>query len=120
MKKYFITDTKEEVVLGETIQLDLVKKTKHGVHRVEGEVTLDEFSVPLLIEMGAIEVHEEDEEDVLDFDECDVQVLADELDELKQNVEHLRKCMLNNQKETMELLKTIAGKAVKKEPEKKK
>ena len=64
MKKYFIAETDEEIVFGDTLELDLTKKTKHGLHKVKGEIEFSKHSVPLLLEIGAIEEHEVEEEEV--------------------------------------------------------
>lgn len=78
MKKYFITETDEELVFGDTIGLDLTKKTKHGSHTIEGAITFSELSLPLLLEIGAIEEREVEEEedntsedDLLDFQDSE-------------------------------------------------
>lgn len=54
MKKYFIAETDEELVFGDTLELDLTKKTKHGLHTIEGAIKFSEMSLPLLLEIGAM------------------------------------------------------------------
>ena len=100
MKKYFIAETDEELVFGDTIQLDLTKKTKHGQHTIEGEIKLSELSLPLLLELGVIEereVEEEEdntsEEDLLDFGDetpCEaLEALEEDFEALEERVESL-------------------------------
>lgn len=100
MKKYFIAETDEELVFGDTIQLDLTKKTKHGQHTIEGEIKLSELSLPLLLELGVVEereVEEEEdntsEEDLLDFDDetsCEaLEALEEDFETLEKRVESL-------------------------------
>ena len=100
MKKYFIAETDEELVFGDTIQLDLTKKTKHGQHTIEGEIKLSELSLPLLLELGVVEEREvekdEDntsEEDLLDFGDetpCEaLEALEEDFEALEERVESL-------------------------------
>ena len=100
MKKYFITETDEELVFGDTVELDLTKKTKHGSHTIEGTVKFSELSLPLLLEIGAIEereVEEEEdntsEEDLLDFGDetpCEaLEALEEDFESLEERVESL-------------------------------
>lgn len=100
MKKYFIAETDEELVFGDTVELDLTKKTKHGSHTIEGTVKLSELSLPLLLEIGAIEereVEEEEdntsEEDLLDFGDetsCEaLEALEEDFESLEEKVESL-------------------------------
>ena len=100
MKKYFIAETDEELVFGDTLLLDLTKKTKHGSHTIEGAIKFSELSLPLLLEIGAIEereVEEEEdntsEEDLLDFGEessCEaLEALEEDFENLEERVESL-------------------------------
>ena len=100
MKKYFIAETDEELAFGDTLELDLTKKTKHGLHTIEGAIKFSELSLPLLLEIGAIEereVEEEEdntsEEDLLDFGEetsCEaLEALEEDFEALEKNVESL-------------------------------
>ena len=100
MKKYFIAETDEELVFGDTVELDLTKKTKHGSHTIEGTVKFSELSLPLLLEIGAIEereVEEEEdntsEEDLLDFGDetpCEaLEALEEDFESLEERVESL-------------------------------
>ena len=97
MKKYFIAETDEEIEIGDTIQLDMTKKTRHGVHTVEGEAELNELTIPLLLEIGAIEEREVEEEETstassIEFDEDIYEVLAgltEDLSELEERVKKL-------------------------------
>lgn len=108
MKKYFIAETDEELVFGDTIQLDLTKKTKHGSHTIEGAIKFSELSLPLLLEIGAIEEREVEEEedntpenDLLDFGnetpcealealEEDFEALEDKVESLEQEIKQLK------------------------------
>lgn len=100
MKRYFIAETDEELVFGDTIQLDLTKKTKHGQHTIEGEIMFSELSLPLLLEIGAVEEREVEEEedntpenDLLDFGEespCEtLEALEEDFEALEKRVDKL-------------------------------
>ena len=100
MKKYFIAETDEELVFGDTLELDLTKKTKHGSHTIEGAIKFSELSLPLLLEIGAIEEREVEEEgnntsenDLLDFGEdspCEVlEALEEDFESLEKRVDKL-------------------------------
>ena len=108
MKKYFIAETDEELVFGDTLELDLTKKTKHGLHTIDGTIRFSEVSLPLLLEIGAIEEREVEEEevntpenDLLDFGEespCealeafeeDFEALEDKVESLEQEIRQLK------------------------------
>lgn len=108
MKKYFITETDDEMVFGDTIQLNLTKKTKHGSHTIEGAIKFSELSLPLLLAIGAIEEREVEEEedntpenDLLDFGdetpcealealEEDFEALEEKVESLEQEIEQLK------------------------------
>ena len=100
MKKYFIAETDEELVFGDTLELNLTKKTKHGLHAIDGAIKFSEISLPLLIEIGAIEEREVEEEedntpenDLLDFGDetpCEaLEALEEDFEALEQKVESL-------------------------------
>ena len=89
MKKYFITETDEEVQFGDTVEVNLSKKTKHGVHHVEGEVKVSEMSLPLLLEMEILEEREVEEDTHLDFDYFDDDQLAEAFEELHEEMDVL-------------------------------
>lgn len=61
MKRYFISETEEEVVFGDVIQVDLTKKGKNGTHVFKGEVKFTPEAIPMLIDMEIIEECEEEE-----------------------------------------------------------
>ena len=108
MKKYFIAGTDEEIQVGETIELDMVKQTEHGCTKVRGQVKVSELSLPLLIEMEAVEEREVEEEedntsenDLLDFSddeaceelealEEDFEVLEGRVESLEQEIRQLK------------------------------
>lgn len=108
MKKYFITETEDEMVFGDTIQLNLTKKTKHGSHTIEGAIKFSELSLPLLLAIGVIEEREVEEEedntpenDLLDFGdetscealeafEEDFEALEEKVESLEQEIEQLK------------------------------
>ena len=100
MKKYFITDTNEEIQAGETLQLDFTKEVKYGRIKTTHEVTLDEVTIPWLLKTGRIEereVEEEEdntsEEDLLDFGDetpCEtLEALEEDFEALEEKVEFL-------------------------------
>jgi uncharacterized protein (DUF342 family) len=96
MKKYFIAETDEEIEIGDTIQLDMTKKTRHGVHTVKGEAELNELTIPLLLEIGAIEEREVEEGETstassIEFDEDIYEALADLAENLSELEERIKK-----------------------------
>lgn len=113
MKKYFVKETDEEIQFGDTIQLDLTKKTKHGVHTVQGEIKFSPMSLPLLVEVGVIEAREVEDEEMLDFDEepCEtLEALMEDFDTLEERVDKLeaqQKKVLGNLDKVMEKMTTL-------------
>jgi uncharacterized protein (DUF342 family) len=96
MKKYFIAETDEEIEIGDTIQLDMTKKTRHGVHTVKGEAELNELTIPLLLEIGAIEEREVEEGETstassIEFDEDIYEALASLAENLSELEERIKK-----------------------------
>ena len=100
MKKYFITDTNEEIQVGETLQLDFAKEVKHGRIKTTQDITLDDITIPWLLKTGIIEEHEAEEEedntpeeDLLDFDDetpCEaLEALEEDFEALEERVESL-------------------------------
>ena len=100
MKKYFITDTNEEIQVGETLQLDFAKEIKYGRIKTTQDITLNEVTIPWLLKTGIIEereVEEEEdntsEEDLLDFGEessCEaLEALEEDFENLEERVESL-------------------------------
>ena len=100
MKKYFITDTNEEIQAGETLQLDFTKEVKHGRIKTTQDITLNEVTIPWLLKTGIIEereVEEEEdntsEEDLLDFGDetsCEaLEALEEDFEALEERVEKL-------------------------------
>ncbi len=129
MKKYFIAETDEELQFGDKIKLDLTKKTKVGVHKVEGEMEFSEASLPLMLEMGIVEereVEEEEEntseEDLLDFVEdgpCEVlEALEEDFEALEKRVDKLEDLTLGVLKEMTTLIKELIGEKKEKEGKK--
>lgn len=64
MKKYFITETDEEIQVGETLELDFTKEVKHGRIKTTQDITLNEVTIPWLLKTGIIEEREVEEEEV--------------------------------------------------------
>ena len=114
MKKYFITETDEEVQFGDTVEVNLSKKTKHGIHHVEGEVKVSEMSLPLLLEMEILEEREVEEDTNPDFDYFDDDQLAEafeelhkDMDDLYEKVEKMEEIVTGTLKEIALTLKAI-------------
>ena len=118
MKKYFITDTNEEIQAGETLQLDFAKEVKHGRIKTTQDITLNEVTIPLLIKTGIIEereVEEEEdntsEEDLLDFGDetsCEaLEALEEDFEALEERVEKLEALTIGVLKETMTLIREL-------------
>ena len=127
MKKYFITDTNEEIQAGETLQLDFAKEVKHGRIKTTQDITLNEVTIPWLLKTGIIEereVEEEEdntsEEDLLDFGDetsCEaLEALEEDFEALEERVEKLEALTIGVLKETM----TIIRELIKDKEEKKK
>lgn len=68
MKKMFITDTEQEIKFGDTIQLDLSKKSKQGISKFESTVKVTELTAPVLLQIGAIEIRD------VENDSCNIAV----------------------------------------------
>jgi len=91
MKKYFITDTNEEIQAGETLQLDFAKEVKHGRIKTTQDITLNEVTIPWLLKIGIIEEYEVGEEDdntpendLIDFgDETSCEALEDLIEDFE-------------------------------------
>ena len=118
MKKYFITDTNEEIQAGETLQLDFAKEVKHGRIKTTQDITLDEVTIPWLLKTGIIEereVEEEEdntsEEDLLDFGDetsCEaLEALEEDFEALEERVEKLEALTIGVLKETMTLIREL-------------
>ena len=118
MKKYFITDTNEEIQAGETLQLDFAKEVKHGRIKTTQDITLNEVTIPWLLKTGIIEereVEEEEdntsEEDLLDFGDetsCEaLEALEEDFEALEERVEKLEALTIGVLKETMTLIREL-------------
>ena len=107
MKKYFIAETDEELVFGDTIQLDLTKKTKNSVHTIESDIKLSELSLPLLLEIGAVEEREvEDGEDNTpenDLPDCGDETPCEALESLEEDFEVLEEKVESLEQEIRQL-----------------
>ena len=118
MKKYFITDTNEEIQAGETLQLDFAKEVKHGRIKTTQDITLNEVTISWLLKTGIIEereVEEEEdntsEEDLLDFGDetsCEaLEALEEDFEALEERVEKLEALTIGVLKETMTLIREL-------------
>ena len=129
MKKYFIAETDEELEFGDKIQIVLTKRTKHGLHNIESEFEFSEDTIPFLLEAGVIEEQEveddEENDDLVDFDDEETCEALDELIEdfesLEERVdalETLTKDTYNTITEVLSILKEeIKKEEIKKSPE---
>ena len=98
-KKYFITETDEELKFGDTLEINLKKDVKGGTIYYEGEVVFGPESVGFLVEQGVVEEcrfekEEEEEKDLLDFDEDEgsftvLSDLIEDFDDLERRVGRL-------------------------------
>ena len=95
MKKYFITETDEQVEIGDVINLTCEKCIEDGCVTIEKEVVVSEEIMPTLIEMGVIEVEDEDEEeDLIEFvhDNEDFRIaIAEDIEEILESIRSLNK-----------------------------
>lgn len=93
MKKYFISDTNEEVLFGDVIQVDLTKEGSNGVHTFSSEVKFCSELAELLITSGVIQEEDfdddsEDTDDMIDFGPCCMaQKLLDTMNSLKDSID---------------------------------
>ena len=95
MKKYYLVGTDEEVLMGDTItDVPFEKTFDNGItlrRKEEFEVTED--SLPYLLDMGVLEECDEEEDDLVDFDDeetCEaVEELSEDLENLTKRVEKL-------------------------------
>ena len=93
MKKYFIKETEEELEFGDILEATFVKELEDGRVTIEREMPFTEDTVDILLELGAIEeVEEEDEnQDTIHF--CDdseeeiTQQIKDCIKEIKEAIE---------------------------------
>lgn len=69
MKKYFVTETDEQVVLGDVVTLTFFKELNDGKVTVEKDVEFNEDTMDMIISMGFVTEREEDGEDTIDFGE---------------------------------------------------
>lgn len=122
MKKYFIAETEEEVQFGDTIQVDLTKKTKKGVHKVEGEIRFTPDTLSLFLELGIIEEKEVEDEEMLDFQDSPCEALDDiweSIDAIEDRLVTLEKGLSARVDKLTEQLTTLLE-VLKPEPKKKK
>ena len=95
MKKYYLVGTDEEVLMGDVItDVPFEKEFDNGItlkRKEEFEVTED--SLPYLLDMGVLEECDEEEDDLVDFDDeetCEaVEELSEDLENLTKRVEKL-------------------------------
>ena len=95
MKKYYLVGTDEEVLMGDTIvDVPFEKTFDNGItlkRKEDFEVTED--SLPYLLDMGVLEECDEEEDDLVDFDDeetCEAaEELSEDLESLTKRVEKL-------------------------------
>ena len=97
MEKYYLTGTDEEILLGDVISVDFEKEFSEGkkVKRTE-EFKVTEDSISYLLEMGILEVEDdEDDEELIDFDEEEYndfkEAVAQDIEELDEKISNLEK-----------------------------
>lgn len=128
MKKYFIAETEEEIAFGEVIQVDLIKKTKHGEHTFKSEIEFSPTSLPLLSKAGVIEEREIEEEEVdtdntplIDFDDeetCGVfEGLLEDFEALEKRVDRIEDLTVGTCNELMALVKVLIKETKEQKPE---
>ncbi len=90
MKKYFVVDSEEEVMIGDVISVDFEKKVKDGItlKRTE-EFKVTEDSIPYLLDMGIIVEEDVNDEDLEDFDDSQEEAPCEIVESLIQDIEEL-------------------------------
>ena len=95
MKKYFVKETDEQVELGDVIEISFEKEIEGGTVTVDKEIKITPITVAVLVELGIIEEREEEEENILDFEDdqpCEfLGDLAEKVQELEKNIKRLMK-----------------------------
>lgn len=105
VQKYFMAGTDEEVLLGDVVNVDLVKDFEDGRTLTrEVEFKLTEETIPMALEMGIIEEGDDEEEDndLIDFHEEDyvpknefrefTKCVAEDIEDIKDNLRaHLKR-----------------------------
>ena len=105
VQKYFMAGTDEEVLLGDVVNVDLVKDFEDGRTLTrEVEFKLTEETIPMALEMGIIEEEDDEEEDndLIDFHEEDyvpknefrefTKCVAEDIEDIKDNLRaHLKR-----------------------------
>lgn len=70
VSKYFMAGTDEEVLIGDVINVDLVKDFEDGRTLTRSvELKITEETIPFALEMGIIETEENEQDELLDFDD---------------------------------------------------
>ena len=108
--KYYMAGTDEEVLLGDVIEVVLIKDFKDGRKiKRNMELKLTETTIPYALDLGVIEEVEPDEEneDLLDFDEDnDIECPYDEsVSDIIEDQEALEKRMDDLEKKVDEFIK---------------
>ena len=108
MKKYFVVETDEAIEFGDVVNLTLFKELEDGKVTVEKDVEFTEDSKDRLIELGFVEEHEVEEEDLIDFQDepCESLVdLEEDFEALEERVDNIEGLI----KEIYETVKSITA-----------
>lgn len=131
MKKYFCTETDEQVNFGDELHLSFFKETKNGKVTVEKDVIFTEDTVDWMIEMGFIEEREEEDKEentpkdvLIDFDEDEngawevIEDFLEDFENLEKRVDKLEDLTIGVLKEMAHIVKTLIDKEREKEGKK--
>ena len=95
MKKYFVVETDEICEFGDVLNLTMFKELEDGKVTVEKEVEFNESTMDWMIEMGFVEEREVEENDLIDFEDCDNCVYGKMLNDLIEGQEDAEKRLDN-------------------------
>lgn len=95
MKKYFVVETDEICEFGDALHLVMFKELEDGKVTVEKDVEFNENTMDWMIEMGFVEEREVEENDLIDFEDCDNCVYGKMLNDLIEGQEDAEKRLDN-------------------------
>lgn len=96
MTKYFLKGTEEELQLGDTLQLVLIKEAEDNhVKQCHLDCEFSSDLIPMLMEFGVIEMRDVEEKKTLDFDTP----LNQRVDSIEKELLELKKLMVSLTKE---------------------
>lgn len=115
MKKYFITDSNDELVFGDVAHVCFVLNTEDGKHTFESDVKFSPETLDMFLDMDIVEEREceEEEEEVNtpihfnDDDYCPLDCFEEALDDLHNELEELKNIHLDTLKNLQRLVEIL-------------